>query len=307
MIRPALLLALTIGLVPLDTTPARLTLDLADYAAMPITGTLDGKGQTDNMLARVNSMREEPGRSTRFFVNDLNGPLYILDKSSRQLTTYLDFNGRDGHRGLFHKLSYDSGFAGGLVSIQFDPDYARNGRFYTVHIEDPSLPGSNAPDNANLRALDLRGYETTKAIATPGETQREGVLIEWTDTSTANTTFEGTARELLRVALNTRIHPLGDISFSPAARRGDADWRVMYLGSGDGGSGESRLAMRQNPQRLDTLVGKILRLVPDLSEHRSTARSARTAVTGFRTTTRLWRRRARGRKSGPTGSGIRIG
>src|SRR5213075_2323966 len=103
----------------------------------------------DNMLARVNSMREEPGRPARFFVNDLNGPLYILDKRTRQITTYLDFNGRDGHRGIFHKLSYDSGFAGGFVSIQFDPDYARNGRFYTVHIEDPALPGSNVPDNAN--------------------------------------------------------------------------------------------------------------------------------------------------------------
>jgi hypothetical protein len=30
--------------------------------------------------------------------------------------------------------------------------------------------------------------------------------------------------------------------------------------------------MRTNPQRLDTLVGKILRIVPDLSEHQSTSR-----------------------------------
>jgi hypothetical protein len=250
---------------------SEVTLEIKDYVAMPITGRLDGQGQTDGMLARVNSMREEPGRTTRFFINDLNGPLYIFDKATKAFTTYLDFNGRDGHRGLFHKLGFDAGFAGGLTTIQFDPDYARNGTFYTVHIEDPALPGSNVPDNGNLPALNLRGYQTSAPIATPGATLREGVLIEWTDSNPSNTTFEGTARELLRIALNTRIHPLADLSFNPAARPGDADWRVMYVGCGDGGSGESRLAMRQNPQRLDTVVGKILRIIPDLRTHQSTS------------------------------------
>ena len=61
---------------------------------MPITGKLDGTGQTDGMLARVNSFREEPGGTGRVFVHDLNGPLYILDKKSKALTTYLNFNGR---------------------------------------------------------------------------------------------------------------------------------------------------------------------------------------------------------------------
>jgi uncharacterized Ntn-hydrolase superfamily protein len=270
------LLNLSLGRAPRSpgaaTSSPNLTLDIEDYVAMPITGTLDGKGQTDNMLARMNSMREEPGRATRFFINDLNGPLYILDKATKNLTTYLDFNGRAGHTGLFHKLGSDTGFAGGLTTMQFDPDYARNGRFYTVHIENPALAGSSMPDNANLPALDLRGYQTTAAVPVPGDTQREGVLIEWTDTNTANATFEGTARELLRVQLNTPIHPLADIVFDPTARPGDGEWRVMYLSCGDGGAGESRLAMRSNPQRLDTLVGKILRIIPDLGEHATTSR-----------------------------------
>jgi hypothetical protein len=37
-----------------------LTLDIQDYLALPITGKLDGTGQTDGMLARINSFREEP-------------------------------------------------------------------------------------------------------------------------------------------------------------------------------------------------------------------------------------------------------
>jgi hypothetical protein len=243
-----------------------ITVEIADYATLPVTGSVDGKGQTDGMLARINSLREEPGGASRFFVNDLNGPLYILDKKTRMFTTYLDFNGRPGHAGLFHRFAYETGYANGLVSVQFDPDYRRNGRFYTVHIEDPSLGAAAGPDSAHFPALDVRGYETTKAVPTPGDILREGVLIEWTDTNTANATFEGTARELFRVQYNTRIHPLADMVFNPAARPGDPEWRVLYIGSGDGGAGESRTAIRANPQRLDTLVGKVLRIVPDPGE-----------------------------------------
>src|SRR5438093_1078190 len=194
------------------------TIDITDYVEMPITGKLDGKGQTDGMLARINSLREEPGGATRFFVNDLNGPLYILDKATTKLSVYLDFNGREGHHGLFRRFAYEVGYANGLNSIQFDPDYRANGKFYTVHIEDPALAGSSVPDNTNLPALNLAGYATTTPIPTPGPIQREGVLIEWTDTSPSNATFEGTARELMRVPLNTRIHTLADLSFNPSAR-----------------------------------------------------------------------------------------
>ena len=151
------------------------------------------------------------------------------------------------------------------------PGYSKNGRFYTVHIEDPALEASAAPDTTNLPGFNLTGYSPTSAVATPGPTVREGVLIEWTDTNRLNTRFEGSARELLRVALNTRIHPLGDLSFNPAARSGDAEWGVLYVSCGDGGAGEApRPDVRPNPQRLDTLVGKILRIVPDLSAHTAT-------------------------------------
>jgi len=247
------------------------TIEIKDYVELPITGKLDGTGQTDGELARLNSLHEEPGGARRFFINDLNGPLYIVDKATRKPTTYLDFNGREGHHGLFHKFAFETGYANGLISLQFDPDYRKNGRFYTVHLEDPALPGSSAPDAASVAGLNLIGYQTTPAIATPGDTQREGVLIEWTDTNTSNATFEGTARELLRLQLNTRIHPIGDLMFNPSARAGDAEWRVLYIGSGDSGSGESRTSIRSNPQRLDTMVGKILRIVPDLAEHQSTS------------------------------------
>jgi hypothetical protein len=65
--------------------------------------------------------------------------------------------------------------------------------------------------------------------------------------------------------------PLGEMTFNPAARPGDPDWGVMYLGAGDSQSGEQRDSRRLNPQRLDTLVGKILRIIPDLREHTNTS------------------------------------
>jgi len=250
-----------------------ITLDIRDYATMPMTGKVNGTGQVMGLLARVNFMREEPGASrNRVFVNDLNGPLYILDKKTGKFTTYLDFNGRDSQPGLFHRLPTESGFGNGFISFAFDPDYIHNGRFYTVHLEDPEVPASAMPDNSHFPGLHLEGYELTPAIQTPGPTVREAVLIEWTDTNTANTTFEGTARELMRLRMNTQIHPMGDLMFNPTARAGDPDWRVLYIACGDGGAGENKNPeMRSNPQRLDTLVGKILRIMPDLNDKKDSS------------------------------------
>ena len=251
----------------------RQVLELAEYARLPITGDPGGEN-TRGQLARVNFLRDEPcGR--RFFVNDLNGPLYILDKKTRQFTTYLDFNGAGGRPGLFARLTFERNFATGLINFLFDPDYARNGVFYTIHMEDPTIAGTAGPNAEAVRGLDLAGYRTTAAIVTPtlpgAVINREAVVIEWTDRNIANTTFEGTARELLRVQLPSPIHPLGEMTFNPTARRGDPDWRVMYIGSGDAGTGEQRDIRRFNPQRLDNLAGKILRIVPDLREHTATS------------------------------------
>ena len=251
---------------------AQPSLFLRDYVAMPMTGSLEGRGSNELLLARVNTLREEVGGARRFFVSDLNGPLYIFDKSSKKFTVYLDFNGNAGKTGMFHRLTVESGYGNGLNGFYLDPDYTRNGKFYTVHIEDPALPGSNLPDSSGFPGLKVVGYTTTQAITTPGPVQNEGVLIEWTDSNPSNAAFEGTARELMRVQLSTRAHPMGDLIFNPTARRGDPDWRVLYLECGDGGSGESRImAMRSNPQRLDNLEGKILRIVPDLREHTGTS------------------------------------
>jgi hypothetical protein len=255
---------------------AQLTkLRIADYATLPITGSTDFPSETANSayLARANFMAEEPGGASRFFVNDLNGPLYILDKHTKQFTTYLDFNGRGSSTGLFNRFVFSSGFANGLVTFQFDPDYRNNGKFYTVHMEQPSANlGSQLPNNADFPGFNTAGYTVTQAVNSPGNTARQTVLIEWTDTNIANTVFEGQARELLRLDMVGQIHPMGDLIFNPLARAGDPDWRVMYISVGDGGAGEQEdTSIRLTPQRLDSLGGKILRIIPNLDEHTDTS------------------------------------
>jgi len=245
-----------------------LTIEIKDYASMPVTGAVDGPGNSAGLLARINFLREEPGGGRkRLFVNDLNGPLYILDRETKKTTTYLDFNGLPGKPGIFHRLAIDQLLASGFISFEFDPDYAHNGKFYTIHLEDPALPASNIPDHKNFPGLNTPGYTVTPPIHTFGTTEREAVLIEWTDINSSNSTFEGTARELMRLQYSGRVHPMADLMFNPTARPGEPDWRVMYIATGDGGNGEQTSSVRSNPQRLDMLVGKILRIIPDMKEH----------------------------------------
>ena len=94
--------SVTVAAAPASDTKPKPILQLTDYVQMPITAD-----NTDNStraeLARVNFLRDEPG-GRRFFVNDLNGPLYILDKQTKQFTKYLDFNGLEGRPGLFQEV-----------------------------------------------------------------------------------------------------------------------------------------------------------------------------------------------------------
>ena len=168
-------------------------------------------------------MRDEPG-GRRFFVNDLNGPLYILDKQKKTFTTYLDFNGLGGRPGLFRKFTFERNFATGLTNFLFDPDYARNGVFYTIHMEDPATAAPPEPKAGVVAGLDLSATRRRRRFATPtveGQVEREVVLIEWKDRNPANATFEGTARELLRLQHPMPNPPAGrdDVQSRRTARR----------------------------------------------------------------------------------------
>ena len=64
---------------------------------------------------------------------------------------------------------------------------------------------------------------------------RDAVLVEWTDSDVANATFQGTAREILRVGFNATFHPMADLIFNPGAPYGGgrADIRLALGGDGE--------------------------------------------------------------------------
>lgn len=241
---------------------------LEDYASLPLSSpthggatspTIDYKAQ----LGRVTSLRSEPANAplanARFFVDDQSSTLYILDKASKKFTPYLNF------ADIFPKFASDIGNTAGIVSFAFDPAYAKNGKFYTVHTEKPDVEGSATPTNAHLSTLNLKAYSTTPVVNPPaGPAHVESVLVEWTDTNIRNATFEGTARELLRTGYD-RNHPMADLIFNPIAKPSDADYGNLYISIGDGAAGETPGPSHNLPQRLDTLVGKILRITPDIN------------------------------------------
>lgn len=216
--------------------PESIAIRLTDAFVAPKSST--GMGATTAQVARLNFLRAEPVAdlaASRLFVNDMNGTLSFIDRATGVFSTYLDFDTifSGDSSGDFDA---DPGYAAGLVTMQFDPAYAKNGKFYTVHTE--------------LGLGSVTDY-------------RQAVLSEWQDTDIRDTIFTGTRAELLRVEYVNRIHPLGDLSFNPAAADpAHPDWRNLYIASGDGGSGEGSGAARNNPQQLDSLVGKILRIHP---------------------------------------------
>jgi hypothetical protein len=249
---------------------------LQDFASLPLSSrtgsTYPPPINYSDQLGRVNFLRSEPSNAplaaTRFFVNDLNRSLYILDKTSKVFTAYINFET------VFPKFSNQPGWACGLVTFAFDPNYANNHKFYTVHTENPAKSGSAVPTNGALPGFNVTGYTTTAAFNPPaGSVPLESVLVEWTDTNISNATFEGTARELLRVGVNIAEHPIGDLIFNPLAQPGDADYGNLYVAVGDGGAGETPGAEHTTPQRLDVLQGKILRISPDTNAHPADALS----------------------------------
>ncbi|MFM2295847.1 MAG: hypothetical protein RLZZ350_2260, partial [Verrucomicrobiota bacterium] len=186
-------------------TKSGLTVTLTNFATSPFSSrtltVYPPVFATNGQLSRINFMRAEPtnvvARTSRFFVCDNNRNLYIVDKtnalSTNGWTKYISFED------VFPRFDNDPGYAGGLTTFAFDPEYATNGLFYTAHME--STGTALAPTNGAYPNFNTTGYTTTTEIDPPvaNAVVRVAVLVEWHDTNVLNTTFEGTAREILRV------------------------------------------------------------------------------------------------------------
>lgn len=212
---------------PISKSELSVTLEL--YAELPKTG--------NSPNARLNVLREEPSGSERLFVNDLNGLLYSVDRATREASTYLDLTS------AFPHLKTSPGLASGFVSFDFHPEFAANGKFYTVHSE-----VINADNETDMLAPPV------------GNVVQANVVTEWTASTPSAPAFQGSRRELMRLGALGPFHPIGDVTFNPAASVGDPDYGMLYISIGDGQS--FNLNHTGNLQRPDSYLGSILRIDP---------------------------------------------
>ncbi|MGH3844666.1 MAG: hypothetical protein ACRDS0_24965 [Pseudonocardiaceae bacterium] len=101
-------------------------------------------GDTLDRWARINYLGEVPDGSGRLFVPDLNGKMYLIKDGTPQI--YLDVAAEFAPYFMNTKS-----LSSGLVFVAFDPEYGKNGLFYTVHTEEgpalnPKAPQPKVPD-----------------------------------------------------------------------------------------------------------------------------------------------------------------
>jgi len=193
--------------------------------------------------ARVSFVRDLP--DGRRFANDLRGFLYLLHGGDEP-TVYADF-GAVFPQAIYNRLQ------SGFIGFAFHPEFAENGLFYTAHGErafaSPGAPDFIPPSYSNA------------------DVTFHSVVTEWRANDPAASTFDGTRRELLRVAhvTNVMYHPFGYVGFDPTSEPGDPDYGLMYTSGSDLGFSNGGGPNSENPgqtQRRDTVITAILRIDP---------------------------------------------
>ncbi|HZA33416.1 MAG TPA: PQQ-dependent sugar dehydrogenase, partial [Vicinamibacterales bacterium] len=221
--------------IPQNPILSNLGLTLTEFATFPQSSPVPPP--TDSRLdrhARINFLGELRDGSGRLYVPDLNGTLYFL-RAGIAPSPYLDVRAQVGAN-FFSGRGLGSGF--GFVA--FHPEFTTNGRFYTTHTEAFDALGSQQPD----------WTQSSPVI--------HSVLTEWTATNPAANTFSGTRRTLLRIGFASYLHAIQQIDFNPTALPGGADYGLLYLAVGDGGTGYTN----DDPQDMRIPHGKILRIDP---------------------------------------------
>jgi len=231
--------------IPAPVDKRGLMVEIRDVVRLPETRGMRPAEEDVNPSgwARVSFVRDLP--DGRRFANDSRGFLYRLD-GNNQPSVYANV-------GAAFPLANYNRLESGFIGFDFHPEFASNGLFYTVHSE---------------RAM---GNPSTPNFIPPGFTQKDvtyhNVITEWRATNPAANTFEGTRRELLRVAhvVMNLTHPFGAVEFNPTAKPGSPDYGLLYTSGSDLGFSNGGGPHANNPgqtQRLDSVITAILRFDP---------------------------------------------
>jgi len=230
-ISPALAQTTTNPLPPIDSGKAVVTVNVAEFASVP-----DLNGQAARMMLLV----DEPG-TKRLFVNDMRGPIYSVSYDGRSVALYVDVNDSTWAVNV-----QSQGRERGVQSFAFHPQFAQTGapgygKFYTW---------ADSRNNQGPSDFQPGG----------GSNTHHTVLHEWTARTATAGAYDGAApREIFRFEQPFSNHNGGMTTFNPLARPGSADFGLLYIGIGDGGSGGDPLNAAQN---LANGFGKIFRIDP---------------------------------------------
>jgi glucose/arabinose dehydrogenase len=134
----------------------------------------------------------------------------------------------------------EPGLASGWGSYAFHPDFYKNGLLYTTHTE-----------KKNSAPADF-AYPDSIPVAL------QWIVTEWKVKDPTASVFEATPRELFRVNMPSTMHGMQQIIFNPQAKRGSADYGLLYIDIGDGGSAEYRFPqLCDNPTQIRASVLRI--------------------------------------------------
>ncbi len=213
--------------IPAIIKKSDLVINLQQVATAPAT--------SDKIpVARINQMTVLSGSKERLFLHDLRGPLYEMKDT--MFDVIFDMSKRMPH------FMHSPGHASGFGSFAFHPEFYDNGLLYTTHTEKTTGKKSDF------------GFEDSIKIF------YQWVLTEWKLKDPGAAEFEGMPRELLRIDVPSQIHGVQQISFNEVASRDSADYGLLYIGIGDGGSAESGYSHLCNSTK--TILSTIIRIDP---------------------------------------------
>ena len=170
--------------------------------------------------ASFSTFAAQPKGSTDWYIVEQRGRIRIIRNGAILATPFLDIQAAMGNNWGER----------GLLSVAFHPNYAQNGRFFTMGTPSDGSDGSYAPLNADA-------------------------VVEWKrDTNNPDIAVPTKVRDIVVLPASATNHDGGGIKFGPDG--------YLYVGTGDGGGGcESDKAGQV--QDTTKLFGKILRLDVD--------------------------------------------
>jgi len=178
---------ITSNLIPEKIQDSELRVELEFFAQLPTSDTMPA-------LAKMTKMEPIPGTRC-MMINDQRIGIYeLIDQKAQR---YLDL--KQLRPDMVSKPGWDTGPA----SFAFHPEFEKNGLFYTAHTESAGTQPSDFGYTGSLKVF-MQWMLTESRMDDPNAK-----------------TFEGTDREIFRIANSCQAHGIQELTFNPNSKKGD--------------------------------------------------------------------------------------